>query len=43
MALKYYVCSGSAGTTTIAAKDQFDAKRQYREETGRQCTKAQRS
>ena len=39
----YFEVSGGAGTTTIAAKSQQDAKRQYKEETGRQATKARRN
>ena len=43
MSIKYYIVSGGAGTTTIAAKDQFDARRQYKAETGRQATSADRT
>ena len=39
----YYTVSGGAGSTVIAAKDQYDAKRQYKAETGRQATSAKRN
>jgi hypothetical protein len=39
----YYTVTGGAGTTTIAAKDQTDAKKQYKNETGRQALRAQKN
>jgi hypothetical protein len=39
----YYTVSGNAGTTTIAARDQFDAKKQYKNETGKQATSAKKN
>ena len=41
MAVKYFVVSGPAGTTTIAARNQYEAKKQYKEETGRGAARAE--
>jgi len=38
--IRYYTVSGSAGTTTIAARSQSEAKKEYRLETGRSATSA---
>ena len=38
---RYYVVSGPAGTTTIAARTQHEARKQYKEETGRTANRVE--